>query len=189
MGQNTTRAREYDEEIANELLDRLRDGETLKSICRDPLMPTTNTVWLWTQGSLGAPITWHSVYARARLEQADGFAADVIELADAVDDTAHLAGQAALDALPADATATEKRRAYFYAKKRSIEGAKLAIDARKWSAARMNPARWGDKVTLSHANELDKPFKIDFTNLTTEQLEAMAELEAKLNAKSDDSAE
>lgn len=189
MGQNTTRARDYDEAIADALLDRLRDGETLKSICRDPVMPTTNTVWLWTQGSLGAPSTWCNVYARARLDQADGFAADIIELADGVDDAAHAAGTAALGALDDDATETEKRRAYFYAKKRSVEGAKLAIDARKWSAARMNPARWGDKVTVALGNEDDKPLRIDFAGLTTEQLEAMAELETKLAANSAESTE
>lgn len=151
-------------------------------------MPSTTTVWHWTQGDSGAVSSWCAVYARARLDQADGFAADIIELADAVDEVAHATATAAVKALPADATETEKRRAYFYSKKRSIEGAKLAIDVRKWAAARMHPSKWGDKVTLEHTTPVDNPFRIDFSNISTAQLERIAELEAQLtlNTGSDD---
>jgi hypothetical protein len=134
----------------------------------------------WRDGQSGAPNTWCGVYARARLEQADGFAADIVNIADLTDDRALVVAQAALEDLSDDATETEKRRAYFYAKKRSVEAAKLSIDARKWAAARMHPSKWGDKVTLEHTGDIDKPITIDFSAMSTEQLEKIALLEAQL---------
>ena len=176
------RPTQFDEEIAEEVLDRLRNGESLRQISLDPAMPTTKTVWNWTKGTMGAEPSWGQNYARARLDQADFFAAQTIELADATDDTAHNAGVLALNNLPADATETEKRRAYFYAKKRSIEGTKLAIDARKWVAGRMNPGNWGDRVTLEVPSGNEKPLLMDLTKLSTEQLEWLAVLQKQVGS-------
>jgi hypothetical protein len=177
---------QYEETLASELLERMAEGETLKSICADEHMPRQKIVRAWINGEYGAPLTLAPLYARARHHQADGFAADIISLADAVDDNAELAGVNAVSALPLDASPSEQRRAHFFAKKRSVEGAKLAIDARKWTAARMNPSRWGDKVTLEHSMDPDKPVRIDFTNMTTEQLERLTALEAELVARTTD---
>lgn len=173
---------DYSEALAVELLDRMAEGETLKSICADQHMPRQRTWRQWLDGQHGAPIALSSLYARARHHQADGFAADIIALADGVDDAAHRAATEAAKALPETATPTERRRAHFYAKKRSVEGAKLAIDARKWTAARLNPSRWGDKVTLEHQMDPDSRNKIDFTDMPTEVLERLAALELELLA-------
>lgn len=175
---------DYSEALAVELLDRMAEGETLKSICSDQHMPRQRIWRQWLDGQHGAPLALSSLYARARHHQADGFAADIITLADGVDDAAHHAATIAAESLPETATPTEKRRAFFYAKKRSVEGAKLAIDARKWTASRMNPARWGDKVTLEHQIDPDSSIKIDFTDMPTEVLERLAALELELVANS-----
>ena len=165
------RPTQFDEEIAEEVLDRIRHGESVRQITLDPAMPTSKTIFHWTNGTAGAAPSWGREYARVRKCQADFFAAQIVELADLTDDTAHNAAVAALNNLPADASETEKRRAYFYAKKRSIEGTKLQIDARKWVAARMHPGQWGERVTLEHVGEEEKPLLVDMTRLSTEQLE------------------
>lgn len=170
----------FNREIFDEILDRMADGETLRSIFMDADMPTYSGFRAWLRGENGAASSLGVEYARARQDQADGFAQDITNIADLTDETARLAAEAALGELPATATATEKRRAYFYAKKRSVEGAKLSIDARKWTAARMNPRRWGDKISLELGMNDEKPIRIDFTNITTEQLEAMLALESQL---------
>jgi hypothetical protein len=174
------RPTQFDEEIAEEVLDRIRHGESLRQISLDPSMPTTKTIFHWTNGTAGAEPSWGRNYARARLSQASYFAAQIVELADLTDDTAHNAGVIALNNLSADATDTEKRRAYFYAKKRSVEGTKLAIDARKWVAARMHPGQWGERVTLEHTGNEEKPVAIDMTKLSTEQLEWLGILQKQI---------
>ena len=180
MGHNTTRAREFNSEIAFEFLERVSDGETITSICRDPRMPTHTTVWEWEQGKLGAETSWNEDYARARQRQANAFARAVIDLADSVDPIAHAAGVDALNNLDEDATATEKRRAYFYAQKRSIEGTKMAIDARKWVAARMAPHRWGDRVTIENIGDGKIPVLLDMSKLSTEELEQLSVIQRGL---------
>jgi hypothetical protein len=174
MGHNTTRCRDFNKVVADEVLDRIRNGETIREIVTDLEMPAKNTIWEWENGHLGAPSSWRNDYARARQIQADSFVSDTIAIADTVDETAHLAAVAALENLPEDATNTEKRRAYFYAKKRSLEAAKLQIDTRRWVASRMAPNRWGDKVTIEHVGDENRPIAIDMSKLTTEQLEQLA---------------
>jgi hypothetical protein len=174
MGHNTTRCRQYVKSVGDEVLDRIRNGETIREIVTDLEMPAKNTIWEWENGHLGAPSSWRNDYARARQKQADSFVNDTIAIADLVDETAHLAAVAALENLPEDATNTEKRRAFFYAKKRSLEAAKLQIDTRHWVASRMAPDRWGDKVTIEHVGDESRPIAIDMSKLSTEQLEQLA---------------
>ena len=56
----------------------------------------------------------------------------------------------------------------------------MAIDARKWVAARMAPHHWGDHVTIEHIGEGDRPASLDMSNLTTEQLEQLSALQRQL---------
>lgn len=180
---STRRPTIFTEEMANTVLMRMREGETLKAICMDSEMPTTHTVWEWTQGGLGAPSEWQRVYARARLDQADGYAADILTIADHVDDNALASANQAVADLDDDSTATEKRRAFFYAKKRSVEAAKLQISTRQWTAARMHPSRWGDSVTLNHTTNADSaPVKLDLSGLSTAQLESLAKIQSDISS-------
>jgi len=172
---------QFNKALATTILSRMKDGETVKAILADEGMPTNNTWLSWINGENGAPSSWERTHAHARQLQADAFAADIITLADGVDDVALVTAQQAVDNLPEDATATEKRRAFFYAKKRSVEGAKLSIDARKWSAARMRPSRWGDKVTLEHSVDLETSIKIDLTQLPTVLLEKILLLQTEVS--------
>jgi len=171
---------EYKKELADEILNRMADGETQKSILMDTHLPTQHIWRMWINGENLAPPSLINKFIRARHIQADSFAADVITIADLVDDKALITAQAALDALPEDATATEKRRAFFYAKKRSVEGAKLSIDARKWSAARISPNKWGDKVTLEIGMDQKNPLQIDLTKLPIELLERVMALQVEV---------
>ena len=52
------RPTQFDEEIAEEVLDRLRHGESLRAISLEPAMPTTKTIFHWTSGTCGAEPSW-----------------------------------------------------------------------------------------------------------------------------------
>lgn len=174
------RPKQFDQAVADEFIERMVAGETIKVICSDAHMPSNNTIWEWQNGKMGAPSSWIDDYARGRIKQADAFANDTIAIADSIDDDGHNAGITALNNLDENATETERRRAYFFAKKRSIEGAKLMIATRQWAAARMNARCWGDRVTLEHVGDTDRPIQIDLSQLSTEQLEWLAVLQKQL---------
>lgn len=107
------RPSKYSVELAEQICDLVARGLSLRTICVKSDMPSTSTVCKW--------LTEHSEfseqYARAREEQADVYADEIVEIADAVEP---------------DSAAVSK--------------AKLQIDARKWKAAKLAPKKYGDKV-------------------------------------------
>lgn len=171
---------QFDESIAEVLLARLRDGETLRRICFDESMPTTTTVWKWQNEKNGAPALWGNVYARARLVQADSFAHDILEIADNVDEISRLNAQKEVENLPINTSAARKQRAEFFAKRRSLEGARLAIDARKFLASKMNSRKWGDKVVFEIEQGEDDVFKLELKDIPVEQLERIQQIREEL---------
>lgn len=68
----------FDQGIADAICERLADGESLRSICSEPDMPTKAAVFRW----LAAHETFADQYARARETQADSLADDVVTIAD-----------------------------------------------------------------------------------------------------------
>lgn len=56
-----------------------------------------------------------------------------------------------------------------------IQAAKLAIETRKWNAARMEPSVYGDRVRTELANADDKPLRLTTAQeMTDDQLAAIA---------------
>lgn len=68
----------YGQECADMICERLADGESLRSICRDPAMPTTSTVCKW----LAKNTAFAEQYTRARELQADALFDDILDIAD-----------------------------------------------------------------------------------------------------------
>jgi hypothetical protein len=69
----------YQPETGDTICERLAMGESLRSICASPGMPSVPTVSRW----LDAQPEFRSQYAHAREAQADFLAAEVVEIADA----------------------------------------------------------------------------------------------------------
>ncbi len=61
-----------------EILRRLREGETLTGICRTPEFPTAGAVRYWVTKD----DAWHSAYARAREVGYQGMADQLVDIAD-----------------------------------------------------------------------------------------------------------
>ena len=124
---------------------------------------------------------------RARLAQADSFAEDVVNIADSLDERIRTEAERAIDELDPESETYRRdvATAHHLAKVRSVEAAKLQIDARKWTAGRMHPNAWGDRVTLQHSNPNGSPLKINLSTLTDSQLEKIAALSGELNKDAD----
>lgn len=70
----------YTEKLANEICNRLANGESLKSICNDHHMPHRETVRVWRHEIS----EFSAMYALAREQQAENFLDEMIEIADTV---------------------------------------------------------------------------------------------------------
>ncbi len=68
----------YDAKVAADICSRLAGGESLNAICGDEKMPALSTVYLW----LSKRPEFLEQYVRAREEQADTLADQILQIAD-----------------------------------------------------------------------------------------------------------
>lgn len=127
---------EYSVEIADAICERLADGESLRSICRDENMPSKAMVFRW----LGAHPEFADQYARAREAQADTHVDDMLDIAD----------DARNDWMERQ---TDRGPAYDL-NGEHIQRSKVRIDTRKWIAAKMKPKVYGEKIAVGGAEDL-----------------------------------
>lgn len=79
-------ARDYDPKVADRILEQIIAGKSLRRICAAKHMPGTTTVMKW----LRETPEFQQRYARAREEQAEGYADELVDLArKATADNAH----------------------------------------------------------------------------------------------------
>lgn len=119
------RPTKYTVALAGEICGRLASGESLNGICRDEKMPGLTTVYRW----IAADDAFRELYARAREDQADTLADEILDIADEDPTTTVIekTGQVAFDSA-------------------AIAHQKLRIDTRKWIAAKLKPKKYSDKV-------------------------------------------
>jgi hypothetical protein len=121
----------FTEDIADVICDRIAEGESLKAICADEDMPSRMTVYRWLQ----AFPDFCDRYTRAREDQADTLADEIIAIA---------------DEQPEVIAVLDKHGALIEHKLDSafLAWQKNRIDARKWTAMKLKPKKYGDKVQV-----------------------------------------
>lgn len=132
-------------EIANAICLRMSEGESLRSICRDELMPGKSTVFQWLQDD--ANKTFADQYAKARQALSDHWAEEIVEIAD--DGSNDYMKREREDGFVTEVLNSEH-----------INRSRLRVDTRKWLMARMAPKKYGDKVALVGGGEGDEPMKL-----------------------------
>jgi hypothetical protein len=132
----------YTEEMAETLCIRLGLGESLKKICSEEGMPGQATVYTWL---LKHP-EFQEMYTRAREEQAETHADEIVSIADetpAIKEIKDKDGNVIDISLDSAFIAWQKNR----------------IEARKWNAAKQRPRKYGDRIT--HSGDDDAPVVVE----------------------------
>ena len=131
----------YDMSIADEVLDGIAAGGSLREVCGKPGLPSVTTFMRWLADERNENL--RERYARARELQAEYMAEDILSIADeectmvkadkhgSQDDD----GQGNTEVV-FDSTAVQRNR--------------LRVDARKWLLSKLAPKKYGDKVTQEH---------------------------------------
>ena len=122
----------YTEAIADEICERLVRGESLESITRDAHMPHVATIYRWLQKYED----FCEMYTRAREDQADTLADQIIAIADQHPDT--------ITVLDSNGEVVETK-----VDSALIAWQKNRIEARKWTAAKLKPRKYGERTTLT----------------------------------------
>ena len=117
---------EYTEDIADEICWRITHGEPLVRICADQHLPHVATIYRWL---IRFPL-FCDMYTRAREEQADTNADEILAIA---------------DEMPPEYTDDKGRTTLDHT---YIAWQKQRIEARKWTAAKLKPRKYGERVAL-----------------------------------------
>lgn len=130
------RPRIYNSDLARVVLERLAEGESLRSICRSDEMPSRPTVYGWVLDDVEG---FSGHYARAREMQAHALADDQVDLAD--------------DGSNDWMKRNDPENPGWLANGEHIQRSRLRFDARKWAASKILPKVYGDRV---QSQQLDK---------------------------------
>lgn len=125
MGLETT----YTEEIGDKICEAIANShKSLSTICAQEGMPSRITVHKW----INDIESFANKYARAKADQADLLADQILEIADSTDGDTYI-----------DKEGKEK------VNHENIQRSRLRVDARKWVASKLKPKSWGDKLDVT----------------------------------------
>ncbi len=122
----------YTEAIGEEICNRLSDGETLRSICRDERMPSKTSVLRWAT-DIKHPLS--DQYVRAREIGFLGMADETIDISDnASNDWMERLGK-------------DEQSIGWQLNGDHIQRSKLRVETRKWLLSKCLPKIYGEKTT------------------------------------------
>ncbi len=131
------RPTKYTPTLAESICERLSSGESLTSICAAEEMPKRTTVVGWQDQHDG----FSTAYARARIAYADAIFDEAIEIAD--------------DSSGDWTTRTKNSEEIRVVDHENIQRARLRVETRMKAAAKINPAKYGEKLDVNMSGELN----------------------------------
>lgn len=137
----------FTQEKADEICERLIDGESLRTICKDDHMPNVATVCRW----LATNDTFSKQYARAREQQADTLADEILAISDdGSNDYMERLGEGG-------------QSVGWQVNGEAIQRSRLRVDARKWYAGKLRPKVYGEKQAVEHSGPDGGPIELTHT--------------------------
>lgn len=124
----------YSQDIADTICDRIANGETLRSICREDGMPAWRTVYDWME----ANADFAARFAHARDLGADAIAQEALAIADTP-----LEGIRRKETADGVEVWTEDMLGH----------RKLQVETRLKLLAKWNPKKYGEKIELDHKGD------------------------------------
>ena len=139
----------FTKQMALHICTRIAEGESLREIVKTEGVPDRTTVYDW----LLRNEEFAHQYTRAREEQADTLADEIIAIA---------------DEQPEIIAVVDKKTGALIEHK--LDGAflqwqKNRIDARKWTAMKLKPKKYGDKLQVAGSKDEPLEHKIEVTTL------------------------
>lgn len=132
----TGRPSSYTEEIADQICERLAEGESLRSICIDEHMPNKATVFRW----LAADEAFATRYAHAREVQAETRVDEMIDIAD----------DGSNDWM--ERKNSDGEVIGWQENGEALRRSDLRIKTRQWYAEKLLPKKYGSKLALTDAD-------------------------------------
>lgn len=163
MGRQST----YNPAKADEIVERLAEGEPLRQICRDEHMPKWRTVYDW----LDAHPDFATRFAHARALGFDALAEESLDIAD----------DGTNDWIERESKRTGQT--YIALNEEAVSRSKLRIETRLKLLAKWDPKRYGERQAIEHSGPSGEPIQIEDRATKAQRL---LQLAADRKAKTDD---
>ncbi len=148
------RETDYTQELADEICERIAEGESLRAICRDEDKPHRATVLRW----LAEHEEFAAKCARARVLQADALEEQMQEVADdGTNDWMERRSEAEKGAGVMTGWVLNGEH---------VQRSKLRVSTLQWRAAKLNPKKYGDKVQQELSGPNGGPMQITGIQVT-----------------------
>ncbi len=118
----------YTLELADLICERLANGESMRSVCRDESTPAMTTIFRWLRENE----LFKQQYDIAVEERTEAMAEDILDIAD----------NGTNDWMEQNGEGNDGYRLNGEALQRS----RLRVDTRKWHMSKMKPKKYGDKI-------------------------------------------
>lgn len=145
------------DDIFFQVCERMVEGESVRSICRDESMPSISTFMKCLRDNP----SYADSYAKAIQMRADAMFEEILDIADDGSNDFMLRNAE-------DPTSVVLNGEH-------VQRSRLRVDSRKWALARMNSKKYGDKHYVGGME--DAPIKvqntIDVSNMTMEELDLL----------------
>jgi hypothetical protein len=122
----------YTDELGLKICAQIAHGKSLVSICKQEGFPSVETVYLWLRDE--SKKDFLNTYTRAREDQADTLADEILDIADEA--TTTVKEHDGFTEVVFDNTAVARNR--------------LRVESRKWIASKLKPKKYGDKVEVDN---------------------------------------
>lgn len=139
------RATVFNQKIANEILARIANGQSVRLICEKAPSPTRTTFYKWIRENE----QFRKDYEQAIELRSDHIAEEILQIAD--DRTDDYVQELGDNGLPV-----------FIQNNVKVQRDRLRIDSRKWLLAKMSPKKYGDHLKVDADNNHSGAIKIVF---------------------------
>lgn len=126
-------------ELTKEICKRLEKNPSLRKVCRDPDMPSRNTVWRWTHENK----EFSDQYTRAKILGYEDMFEQCMEIAD--EDQYDM---------------TEDDDGKPMVNWEHFQRTKIRLDTRKWWLSKALPKIYGDKIQQEHSGPDGGPMQV-----------------------------
>ncbi len=129
------RPTDYTEELGAEICARIANGDSVRTICKADDMPASSSIFLW----LSQHSEFSENYEKARQERAEGIYEETLEISDdGTNDWMERRSESEKGAGVLTGWVLNGEH---------VQRSRLRVDTRKWFLARMNPKKYGEKIT------------------------------------------
>lgn len=139
------RPSEYTQEKADVICEQLASGDSMRKVCEPDEMPAMSTVFRW----LREQDEFRQQYETAKDEAADVMVEEINEIADnSTNDYVTLLADAIKEKPASEWTEEDIHVLAIKAAPEAIQRSRLRVDARKWTASKLKPKKYGDKQLI-----------------------------------------